>query len=129
MATWTSSLAAFSRDNDDAERDGLLAAAYVLKNAVKRALRGGYTSGDFVTGLSVNSVAHSEPERDTAGWAIRVGTNLKYNLYWEIGHRSAFLRKFVRVEKWRPAFFDSREPMRAAYARQWQRTMSKWKAD
>lgn len=127
-ATWTSNAPAFKRDADAAERKALLAAAYVLKNAVKRALRGGYTSGDFVTGLSVNSVTNSEPERDTTGWAIRVGTNLKYNLFWELGHRNAYLRRFVRVEKWRPALMDSREPMRAAYARVWKREMGKWES-
>lgn len=123
MSTWTSNLDSFSRRGDGAIQAGLIAAAEVLKNAVKKNLRGGYTSGDFATGRSMNSVTRSEPERGFGGFFIRVGTNLLYNLYWELGHRNVFLRQFVRVEKWRPALLDSREAQRAAFARVFTRVM------
>lgn len=107
---------------------GLVAAAYVLVNSVKRALKGGYTSGAFVTGNVINSVTRSAPMRGGMGWSISVGTDLDYALFWEIGHHNLFTRRFERVEKWRPAFMDSREDLRAAYARTWEKAMAKWRA-
>ena len=129
MTTWTSNLPQFLKDESEAERLGVIAAAYVLVNAVKRSLRGGYTSGNFVTGGVINSVTRGQPFRDGMGWTIEVGTNLMYALFWEIGHHNLFTRKYERVEKWRPAFMDSREAMRAAYSREWQRRMQKWRAN
>lgn len=128
MINWTSNRKAFLHDAEEAEQLGLIAAAYVLVNAVKRGLRGGYTSGNFVTGGVINSVTRSEPFRDGSGWSIRVGTNLKYALFWEIGHHNAYTRKYERVERWRPAFMDTREAARAAYARTWKRAMKQWES-
>lgn len=125
---WTSHLDQFNRDRDEAERLGVIAAAYILVNAVKRALKGGYTSGAFVTGHVINSVTRGTPFREGMGWTIEVGSNLNYALFWEIGHHNRWTRKYERVEKWRPAFMDSRPAMAEAYARQWERTMSKWRA-
>ena len=129
MTTWTSNLDQFLRDQDEAERMGVIAAAYILVNAVKRALKGGYTSGAFVTGHVINSVTRSAPFREGMGWSIKVGTNLDYALFWEIGFNSIFTRRYERVEKWRPAFMDSRPEMVAAYARTWERAMAKWRAN
>lgn len=115
--TWRSNLPAFNRASDEGDKAGLLAGAYVLSNAVKRALKGGYTSGDFVTGQSVNHVTIGQVYREGMGWAIKVGTDLLYNLFWELGHQNIYLRRFVRVEKWRPALMDSRLEIRNAYNR------------
>lgn len=128
MTTWKSNLSAFKRDADRAAELGVIAAAYVLVNSVKRALRGGYKSGDFVTGNVINSVTRGTPFREGSGWSIRVGTNVKYALYWEIGHFNAWTRRYEREERWRPAFMDARREMVAAYSRTWKRHMKKWEA-
>lgn len=98
---------------------GLVAAATVIQNAVKRGLRGGYTSGDFVTGTNVNHVLRSEPEFRGGIGEIRVGTDLNpcYPLFWEIGHYNIFTRKFERKEVWGPAYHDSRDDAIAAFQR------------
>lgn len=116
-AKWTSNLEKFIAAKDQAAQGGLTAAAYLLMNQVKRNLKGGYKSGDFVTGNSINAVTKSEPERDGDGWAISVGTNVLYNLFWELGHHNTFTRKYERVEKWRPALMDSKDAMGAAFNR------------
>lgn len=128
MSTWTSNLAAFNADNDAAQQFALIAAAYVLVNAVKRALKGGYTSGAFVTGHVINSVTRGEPFREATGFSVLVGSNVPYALFWEIGHHNLFTRKYEREERWRPAFMDSREAMSQAYSREYQRRMAKWRA-
>lgn len=84
---------------DAAVAGALTAAGYVYANEVKRALAGGYTSGDFVTGRVLNSVTVGEPY----GPYIDVGTDLDYAQYWEIGHHNVFTRKYERVEIWEPA--------------------------
>lgn len=127
-AIWTSNLKPFLKEAEEAEKFALIAAAYVLVNSVKRALRGGYTSGDFVTGGVINSVTRGQPFRDGQGWAIEVGTDLMYALFWEVGHHSIFSRRYEREERWRPAFMDSRNDMRDAYAQEWARRMNRWRA-
>jgi hypothetical protein len=136
MAAWRSNLPALTRAMDDASQKGLHAGAYVLSNAVKRNLKGGYTTGDFVTGASVNHVTIGQVFYEDRGWAIKVGTDLLYNLYWEVGFtpaRGVFSPgigrntqgpiMFQRVEKWRPAFVDSRMEIRAAYNRVYTETL------
>lgn len=91
---------------------GLTAAGYVYANTVKRALAGGYTSGDFVTGRVMNSVTVSEPE----GNEVDVGTDVDYALFWEMGHHNLFTRKFERVEIWRPAIDAMGEEMSDVFA-------------
>jgi hypothetical protein len=110
---------------NEAGRRGIIAAAYIVSNNVKRNLRGGYTSGEFVTGQSINAVTISDPFRLGPNWGIRVGTNLLYNLFWELGHMNIFTHRFERVEKWRPALFDSRDAAAAAYARVYIETMER----
>lgn len=91
-----------------AARAGTIAAAQVYINGVKRELRGGYTTGEYVTGNVINSVTRTEldaadvgtyedndgieratPEAEPSphqdGVEIVVGTNLLYALYWELG--------------------------------------------
>lgn len=96
---------------------GLLAAALVYENAMKEALRGGYTSGAFVTGFVMNSVTHGEPTEDAGGAFILVGTNVMYALFWEVGHMNLFTKKFERVETWMPTFLATRAEQTAAYVR------------
>lgn len=118
----------------DARRGGLIAAAEVLKNEVKSGLRGGYTSGDYVTGNVMNSVTRSEPEITPSQGEIKVGTNVKYALFWELGfwkwpaYFSKQLQRWVSVpgvrnqrtyhrkEVWMPALTSSADRLRAAYA-------------
>lgn len=102
---------------DAATRAALEAAGNVLANEVKRALRGGYRSslgnqGDFVTGTSLNHVRVAPPvlTGDRSGRLryrgeayIRVGTDLLYNLFWEVGHFNLFTMSYERDEKWGPA--------------------------
>jgi hypothetical protein len=108
---------------DNASRKGLHAAAYVVSNKVKENLRGGYVSGAFVTGASVNHVTIGQVYREETGWAIKVGTDLMYNLYFELGHFNIFRRKFTRVEKWRPALVDSRFEAMQAFNRVYTETL------
>lgn len=90
-----------------AATQALVAAAAVPANAVRIRLKGGYTSGNFVTGLSSASVTQSTPEDEGNAVTVRVGTNVKYAPFWEFGHFNIFTRKYERVEVWRPGFLDS----------------------
>jgi hypothetical protein len=126
-AKWSSpigGIAALMQKHQAAQKAGLRAAAYVVYNAVKRGLRGGYTSGDFVTGNVINSVTISQIFETTAGvYGIRIGSNVPYALYWELGHENIFTRRHERVEVWRPALVDTREEQRDAYNRAYKRSM------
>jgi hypothetical protein len=102
---------------------GLEAAAAVVENKVKEDLRGGYTSGAFVTGHVMASVNHSEPEIGPNGAFILVGTGVMYALYWELGHQNLFTRRFERKEVWMPALLSTRDQQRAAFQRVYQRFM------
>jgi len=115
--TFKSNLPALRRAMDRAEEAGLYAAAQVGVNATKRGLRGGYTSGDFVTGNSIDAVTIGDPFWTAVGRAIRYGTNLLYNLYWELGHMNVWTGKYERKEVWRPAMLENTEQMRQEYAR------------
>jgi hypothetical protein len=85
----------------------LIAGANVLRTAVMLGLRGGYKSGAFVTGKVMNSVTIGPVEWQGNSATIRVGSNVKYALYWEVGHKNIFTRKFERKEVWRPAMEQS----------------------
>jgi hypothetical protein len=102
---------------------GLIAAAQVLINAMKRELRGGYTSGDFVTGRSMNSVTRSEPEVVGATGHIRVGTSLMYNLFWELGHHNLYTQRFERERKWEPTLIAQRAAIAKAFNAQMLRVL------
>ena len=94
---------------------GLVAAAEIYAGAVKEKLIHGYTSGDFVTGAAAASVNVSEPFQDAEGWGIRVGSNLEYTLFWEMGHFNLFTGKYERVEHWRETLEEQQDAMRAAF--------------
>ena len=118
------SLSEFQQRHKLAQMDGLRAAAYIVYNAVKRGLRGGYTSGDFVSGNVINSVTISPIFETMADvLAIRVGSNVNYALFWEVGHYNIFTRRFERVEVWRPALVDTRDEQAKAFARAYKRSM------
>jgi hypothetical protein len=102
---------------------GLLAAAAVVENKVKEGLRGGYTSGRFVTGNVMASVNHSEPEIGPNGSFILVGTDVSYALFWELGHVNLFTRQFERKEVWIPALFSTRSEQLDAFTRTYRRFM------
>lgn len=122
-ATWTSNLSELVKRDAEGQRRGLLAAAQVLSDAVKKNLSMGYTSGEFVTGYSVNAVTISDPFQLGRAWGIRVGTNLVSNLEWEVGHFNLFLKRFVRVERWRTAMMDTRQAQAQAFAKAYARAM------
>lgn len=108
----------FLQSVDSATPFALIAAAQVFINAVKKQLAGGYTSGNFVTGNVLNSVTRSDPEpTGLGGYALEVGTNVPYALYWELGHHNLFSRKFERVPVWEPAFLESQDDAVNAYQR------------
>ena len=102
---------------------GLIASAEVVINAVKEGLRGGYTSGRFVTGHVLNSVNRSEPGEDGRGAFILVGTDVNYALFWEVGHQNIFTGRFERKEVWMPAFLRTRPDQLAAFQRVYARFM------
>jgi hypothetical protein len=100
-----------------AQDAGLVAASVMLQNRMKVALRKGYTSGDFITGRSVNAVARTLPHDVPGARQVEVGTSLLYNLFWEIGHVNRWTRKYERVEKWRPTLLDSRSDLQREFSR------------
>lgn len=110
-------LGRFNKGFDEGCQKGLIAAAYIASNEVKRRLRGGYTSGQFVTGNVINSVTRSEPVKTPNGWRIVVGTNVPYALYWELGHFNLFMRRFARVEHWRLSMIDTQRQQQEAFGR------------
>lgn len=116
-ATWKSDLPEFRRRHERASRAALIAAAIVYENAMKLALTGGYKRGTFVTGRVRSSVAHGEPYPiGPAQWAIRVGTNVLYALFWELGHMNLFTKRYERVEKWRPTLVEQRVAIATKYS-------------
>ena len=109
----------------EAQTAGLQAGINVLRNAVKRGLRGGYTSGDFTQGIAWNSITVEPPVFDGEGNGfIRCGTALDYPMYWELGHHNVFTRKFERVEIWAPAYQENMQAAREAYERAFRATLS-----
>lgn len=125
MATWHSNIPAVQAALREGQALGLIAAAQVVVNAVKRGLRGGYTSGDFVTGNSINHVTKGPVEQDAAGAFIRVGTSLLYNLYWELGHHNLFSGRYERRPLWIPSLLDTRAAQGRAYAAQMKAALAK----
>lgn len=116
MATWSRRVPDIGDRFEDAAAAGLLAAAYVYFNEIKRRLAGGFTSGAFVTGNLLNSVAIQPPAREGGDLVVRVGTPIKYALYWELGHNNVFARRFERQERWFPAAIDTEPEQQRAFA-------------
>jgi hypothetical protein len=127
VSRYTSRIGAAKRLTERAIDAGLVAAAQVVVNRVKTDLRGGYRSGDFVTGLNTASVIKTEPFSRAGARTILVGTSITdpgYPLFWELGHVSAFTRRFERKEVWRPALMDTKEQQYRAFVRVSARVMA-----
>lgn len=107
-------------------RAALHGAAVVVRNQAKRNVRGGFTSGNFVTGNLMNKISH-EIRGDGPRMMAVVGTTVKYGAYWELGHFNRFVgggvfsgkgtRRYMRVEWLKPAMTKTvAEQQRAARA-------------
>lgn len=122
LMTRTSNVGAFLTSFRRAQEAGLVAGANVIRNSVRRELRGGYQSslgnhGDFVTGNSLAHVTISNPEWNGDQGSVLIGTDLLYNLFWEVGHHNIYTKHFERDEKWGPAFQASKQDARDAFDR------------
>lgn len=129
-AQFTSNLDEFRRRHERARDAALVACAVLLVGAVKEALTGGYTSGEYVTGRVRSSVTKSEPYTGEDGIrSIRVGTNVEYAVHWELGFvpaRGVFSPgmgwktqgpiQMRRVEKWRPTAVEKADAMREKFS-------------
>lgn len=114
---FTDNSAKFLRAVKKGKRQGLLAVARTVVRAVKRGLRGGYTSGSFVTGNVINSVTYLDPyEIGDGEYETMVGTNVPYALYWELGHYNIFSRRFERQTIWQDALESSADEIQKQYA-------------
>ena len=127
--SYTGSVAgAFRSRHERATVMALRAAAQVVVNGLKEpkpnGLRGGYTSGDFVTGETLNSIFVTEPQRDGDGMSVLVATDLMRAVYWEYGHYNIFLRRFVREERWRPTLDRKADDVFRVFQRAYASAMS-----
>lgn len=120
---YKSNLPAVEAQMNRARDAALIAAAQVPLNAIKEELAGGYTSGDFVTGASLNAATRTDPVTEDGVRVIRIGTNLLYNLFWEIGHLNLFTGKFERKEIWVPKLLSTAQEQALAFARTFARFM------
>jgi hypothetical protein len=123
---------------------GLHASANGYRNDMKKALRMGGKGYVFKTstgnvgkivngkrrpwsvGYLWNTITLSPIERWLDGWAIRVGTNVLYALFWELGHHNIFTKRFERDPKWVPTFLANQSKYAAAFSAAFRRTMSKF---
>lgn len=104
---------------DDASRRGLDAAANHLRTELLKAFGSDYyLGGRFRSTLQVKqSIRRLAPYKTANGWETTVGTNKIEALYWELGHRNTFTRKYERVQLWVPTATDNVDAMRATFAR------------
>lgn len=125
-AQWVSHLDEYRRRDARAQQAALIAAALVYENAMKLALTGGFKTGKFFTGRLRSSVTHSDPFLIAPlVWAIRVGTNVLYALWWELGHINLFTRQYERVEKWRPTAVEQRVAIARRYSEVYRAMMAR----
>lgn len=102
----------------EAARKGVDAAANTLEREIKKAHNAYYTSQAFRSTAQIRqSIRRVGPAMDVGGWASQVGTNKMIALYWELGHRNLFSRKYERVRLWVPTALQNTERMRATFAR------------
>ena len=148
-AEFTSRLPEFQARHEKAIDAALVAAALVVENQVKRGLTRGYTTGKHVTGRVRSSVTHSEPMTEDGMRVIRIGTNVEYALYWELGwshkagsytihvgsawgkanmRRRVVMRgpyRFWRKEVWRPAMTATADKQSATFNAVYKAMMAK----
>lgn len=102
----------------EAARRGVDAAANTLEREVKKAHNSYYTSQAFRSTAQIRqSIRRVGPTATPAGWESKVGTNKLIALYWELGHRNLFTRKYERVRLWVPTAVQNVDRMRATFAR------------
>lgn len=82
----------------------LRAAAITVRNEAKRNVRGGFSSGKYVTGRLFNSI---EYVIDYSMFEAKVGTVVNYGAFWELGHWNPFVRKYLRYRWLAPAFVQT----------------------
>jgi hypothetical protein len=128
--SYTGSMAGtFATRHRKATDDALVASAQELINGLKDpkplGLRGGYTSGAFVTGNLLGSIQATDPYTDKGVRAILVFTDLAYAEYWdrERGHYNIFSRRQEQESRWKPTLRRKDEDILAVYARVYRRSM------
>lgn len=119
---FTSNLPRVKSQIQQARESALQAVGAVVKAEVQRRLEGGFTSGDFDTGESVEHV-QTEIRETATGAEVRIGTDLVHNLVWEVGHVNVYTRKFERVETWMPALLSTRAEQQAVFAREYKQAL------
>lgn len=104
---------------DDASMRGLDAAANHLRTELLKAFGSSYYKGGrFRSTLQVKqSIRRLMPYKTADGWETTIGTKLIEALYWELGHRNVFTRKYERVQLWVPTAADNVDAMRRTFAR------------
>ena len=126
--SYTGSMAGtFATRHRKATDDALTAAAQELINGLKDpkplGLRGGYTSGRFVTGNLLGSIQATDPYTEAGTRHISVYTDLEYAKHWEEGHQNIFSRRREQEERWRPTLQRKEEDILAVYSRVYRRSM------
>ena len=102
----------------EAARKGVDAAATRLRDEVKKAHNAYYTSQAFRSTAQIRqSIRQEGPVMEFTGWASEVGTNKKIALYWELGHRNTFTRKYERVRLWVPTALQNVDRLQRTFAR------------
>lgn len=137
-ATWTSQLPDYKAREERAQQAALIASAKVLERALKEEFaKPYYVTGEFSTGKVRRSIRRTQPYVIEPGkWGIRVGTNVFYARFWELGFVPApgvfspgmgtgvqgpvMVR---RVEKVRPATVASRVQVAKAYSEAYVRAL------
>jgi hypothetical protein len=110
----------------EAARMGVDAASNTLEREVKKAHNAYYTSQAFRSTAQIRqSIRRVGPTMGRDGWEARVGTNKMIALYWELGHRNLFTRKYERVRLWEPTAIQNIGRMRVTFARVVARMMTR----
>jgi hypothetical protein len=117
----------FAQRHRKATDAALVAGAQELINGLKDpkplGLRGGYTSGAFVTGNLLNSIQATDPYTHEGVRAISVYTDVDYALFWEEGHENRFTRRREQEERWKPTLRRKDEDILIVYSRVYKRAM------
>jgi hypothetical protein len=101
---------------------GLTAAAQNLHAKIRTRLLHGYTTGNFAHQMRgvAGRVVYTTPFDYNGGRAVSIGTGptqVPYELYWEMGHRNVFTRRYDRVEVWQPIMRANADLAQAIIAR------------
>lgn len=116
---------------NQAVRAGLDACATELRDSIKRKHKSinYYRGGAFRSTVQIEpSITKTMPERTPTGWSIKVGTKHIVALYWELGHRNTFLRRYVRVALWKPTLMEQKAYLNGLFSRTVVRMMQYYSA-